>query len=185
MACFWGSLLCVLCNTSRQGVNRLKRGRKPSPWPTEALRGLPASSQNWASLAQKPPSYVFSYLLCSLAPYLDLILLTGILNGLEDSPGAAASHFQPSHVAPIPLLDQDSCFESWGTRTEPICWAALAAAEVPATAPSPPLNIEEEPCLFRGKFPGIVFSCLRAKKIHFFLQEVNLTLPDQRPLKHF
>ncbi|RLV96713.1 hypothetical protein DV515_00012561 [Chloebia gouldiae] len=40
------------------------------------------------------------HLLFSLAPYLDLILLAGILNGLKDSPGAAAAHFQPSHMAP-------------------------------------------------------------------------------------
>lgn len=43
---------------------------------------------------------------------LDLILLTGILNGLKDSPSAPSAHFQASNVAPIPPLDQNSCLES-------------------------------------------------------------------------
>lgn len=47
MAFFQDSLLRVSWDKSRQEINRLKRGRKPSPWPTEALTVLPASSQKW------------------------------------------------------------------------------------------------------------------------------------------
>lgn len=69
---------------------------------------------------------VFSHILFSFAPHLDLVLLTSVLDGLKDSPGATAAHFQPSNVAPIPPLDQDGCLESWRRKPEAACWAAAA-----------------------------------------------------------
>lgn len=147
MAFFQDSLLWVSSDVSRQEIYRLQRGRKPSPWPTEALRGLPASSQKRVSLWHRNhPLMYFPTYSFSLAPYLDLILLASILNGLKNSPGATSAHFQPSNIAPIPLLDQDGCLESWGTKAEPACWAAVAAAELPCHRSFP------DPENWRGTF---------------------------------
>lgn len=41
-----------------------------------------------------------------IPPHLDLVLLPGILHGLEDAPGAPPPHLQACHVAPVPSLDQ-------------------------------------------------------------------------------
>lgn len=44
---------------------------------------------------------------------LDLVLLPGILDGLEDAPGAAPPHLQAGHVASVPPLDQGCCPEGF------------------------------------------------------------------------
>lgn len=38
--------------------------------------------------------------------HLDLVLLPGVLDGLEDVPRGAAPYLQPRHVAAVPALDQ-------------------------------------------------------------------------------
>lgn len=45
--------------------------------------------------------------------HLDLVLLPGVLYGLEDAPGAVPPHLQARHVAPVPSLDEGCCPEGW------------------------------------------------------------------------
>ena len=47
--------------------------------------------------------------------HLDLVLLPGVLDGLEDAPGAVPPHLQAGHVASVPPLDQGRCLEGCDT----------------------------------------------------------------------
>lgn len=64
-ACFfWGSLLCVLCNTGRQGINRLKSSRKPSPWPLQHWESSQPAARNPATGTESTFLCVFLAALC-------------------------------------------------------------------------------------------------------------------------
>lgn len=40
--------------------------------------------------------------------HLDLVLLPGVFNGLEDVPRVPASHLQPGDILAVPALDEQS-----------------------------------------------------------------------------
>lgn len=154
MASFPDSLLNVSSHISSQDINRLKRGRKPSPWPTEALTGL------WV---------------CGTETTLQCLFLHSNLIGILPWSDPAHKHtrwierFSRCSVGAFPG-EQHSADTTAGSRQLPwklgdkhrtnLQWLQLMH---PATTPFLTLNIEEGPYFFRSRFSGKVFWCLNSK----------------------
>ena len=74
----------------------------------------------WGAELEVVPSHI--------PAHLDLVLLPGILDGLEDAPGAAPPHLQAGHVASVPPLDQGCCPEGCDTDGKASLWDGTPGA---------------------------------------------------------